>query len=114
MERQELHAPFTEEDEEKRPAKKDRARGMNAQEILALIRECCKHALEFRPTNKSAFWFMIRDLLKQYTGYLWKEPRNTVLRWVVDCGNELVTEEMGSGTQVDQDDFKAAVEQFAS
>lgn len=42
-----------------------------------------------------------------------KEPRNTVLRWVSDRGEELVSEEMGSGTQVDQDDFKAAVEQLA-
>lgn len=40
------------------------------------------------------------------------EPRNTVLRWVKACMEELVQEEMGSGTQVDQDDFKAAVELF--
>ena len=34
------------------------------------------------------------------------------LRWVKACIDELVEEEMGSGTQVDQDDFKAAVEIF--
>lgn len=41
------------------------------------------------------------------------EPRNTVTRWVKARIDELVEEEMGSGTQLEQDDFKAAVEQFA-
>lgn len=86
---------------------------MNAQEKLALIRECCEHAGEYRLNNKMAFLMMIRDLLKNRTGYLLKEPRNTVLRWVADRGDELVQEEMGPGTQVDQDNFKVAVEQFA-
>ncbi len=98
-----------EEDEEERPAKKGRNRGMNAQKKLALIQEYCKHTLEFRPTNKTAFWIIIHDLLKQRTGYLLKEPKNTVLRWVANCDNKLVAEEMGFGTQVNQDDFKAAV-----
>lgn len=40
------------------------------------------------------------------------EPRNTVVRWVKARIDELVEEEMGSGIQVDQDDFKAAVEVF--
>lgn len=35
-----------------------------------------------------------------------------MLRWVAKRVDELVEEEMGSGTQVDQDDFKVAVEQF--
>lgn len=55
---------------------------------------------------------MICQLLKENTGYDLKEPRNTVLRWVAKRVDELVEEEMGSGTQVDQDDFKVAVEQF--
>lgn len=41
------------------------------------------------------------------------EPRLTVMRWVKARIDELVEEEMDSGTQVEQDDFKAAVEQFA-
>lgn len=86
---------------------------MNAQEKLVLIRECCEHAAEFKPRNKKQFWATIRDLLKEQTGYDLKEPRNTVLCWVADIGDELVSEKMGSGTQVDQDDFKTAVEQFA-
>ena len=98
---------------DERPKKRGRGRGMNAQEKLVLIRECCEHAAEFKPRNKKQFWAMIRDLLKEQTGYDLKEPRNTVLRWVADIGDELVSEEMGSGTQVDQDDFKTAVEQFA-
>lgn len=53
---------------------------------------------------------MIRDLLKEQTGYDLKEPRNTVLCWVANIENELVSEEMGFGTQVDQNDFKTAVE----
>ncbi|MCJ1348862.1 hypothetical protein MMC31_007095, partial [Peltigera leucophlebia] len=68
---------------------------------------------EFKPRNKKQFWAMIRDLLKEQIGYDLKEPRNTVLRWVADIGDELVSEEMGSGTQVDQDNFKTAVEKFA-
>ena len=52
--------------------------------------------------------------MKQRTGSLQpKEPRNTVLGWVADRGNELVEEEIGSGTRIDQDDFKAAVDQFS-
>lgn len=110
---QEQYDSPSENEMEDMPKKKTRARGMNAQEKLVLIRECCEHASEYRLNNKMAFWMMIRDLLKARTGYLLKEPRNTVLRWVADRGDELVQEEMGSGTQVDQDDFKAAVEQFA-
>lgn len=34
------------------------------------------------------------ELLKQRTGSLLKEPRNTVLGWVADRGNELVEEEI--------------------
>ena len=98
---------------DKRLKKKGRGRGMNAQEKLILIREYCEHAAEFKPRNKKQFWAMIRDLLKEQTGYDLKEPRNTMLRWVADIRDELVSEEMGSGTQVDQDDFKIAVEQFA-
>lgn len=85
---------------------------MNAQKKLDLIQKCCKYALEFRSTKKIAFQIMIRDLLKQHTGYLLKNPRNTVMRWIADRGNEFVAEEMGFRTQVDQNDFKAAVEQF--
>ena len=57
---------------------------------------------------------MIWDLLKVRTGYLLKDPRNTVLQWVADCGDELIQEEMSFEMQVNQDDFKTAVEQFAS
>lgn len=56
---------------------------------------------------------MNRDLLKECTDLL-KEPRNNVLRWVADRGDDYVKEVMGSGTQVDQDDFKVAVEQFSA
>lgn len=61
------------------PRKKGRGRGMNAQEKLVLLRRCCEPAAEFNPRNKKQFWAMIRDLLKEQTGYDLKEPRNTVL-----------------------------------
>lgn len=86
------------ENEEDRPRKRGRGRAMNAQEKLVLIRKCCAHAYDYKPRNKLAFWEMIRKILKDQTGYDLKEPRNTVLRWVSDRGEELVSEEMGSGT----------------
>ena len=92
--------------------KKGRSRAMNAQEKLVLIRECCEHSDEYKNGNKTGFWAMISKLLKDRTGYDLLEPRNTVLRWVQQLTDELVSEEMGSGTQVEQDDFKAAVEKF--
>ncbi len=55
---------------------------------------------------------MISKLLKNRTGYDLLEPRNTVLQWLQQLIDELVSEEIGSGTQVEQDDFKAAVEKF--
>lgn len=51
--------------------------------------------------------------MKQRTSYLLKESRNTVLRWVADCINKLMAKKIGSETQVDQDDFKAVMKQFA-
>lgn len=95
-----------------RPRKKGRNRAMNAQEKLVLIRECCEHADEYKLGNKTAFWAMISQLLKEQTGYELSEPQNTIFRWVKALNDELVQEEMGSGTQVEQDDFKAAVKQF--
>lgn len=83
---------------------------MTPQEKLYLIRECCEHAEEYKPRNKLAFWEMIRRLLREKTGYDFMELRNTVTRWVKARIDELVEEEMGSGTQVEQDDFKVAVE----
>ena len=95
-----------------RSRKKGQNRAMNAQEKLVLIRECCEHADEYKNGNKTAFWAMINKLLKNRTGYDLLEPRNTVFRWVQQLTDELVSEEMGSVTQVEQDDFKAAVEKF--
>lgn len=104
----------SESDAEEMPKKKSRAEGMNAQEKLALIRECCKHAAAYELNDEMDFWVMIRDLFKERTGYWLSEPRTTVFRWVAYCGEEFVKEEMGSASQTDQDGFKAAVEMFAS
>ncbi len=95
-----------------RSRKKGRNRAINAQEKLVSIRECCEHVDEYKNGNKTVFWAMISKLLTNRTGYDLLEPRNTVLRWVQQLTDELVSEEMGSGTQVEQDDFKAAVEKF--
>ena len=56
---------------------------------------------------------MIGELLKQKTGYKLVHPMQTVIRWVKARIDELVEEKMGSGTEVERDDFKTAVEQFA-
>lgn len=56
---------------------------------------------------------MISELLKQQTGYDLMHPQQTVTQWVKARIDELVEEEMGSGTEVERNDFKAAVEQFA-
>ncbi len=56
---------------------------------------------------------MISGILKEQTGYDLKEPKNIVLHLVADRGEDLVSEEIDSVTQIDQDDFKAAVDQFA-
>lgn len=85
---------------------------MNPEEKLALIWECVEHADEYKPGTKSVFWTRIRELLKDCTGYDLVKVRNTVVCWVETQIDELVEEKMGSGIQVDQDDFKAGVEIF--
>lgn len=100
-------------DQGERPKKKTRMRNMNKQEKLILIRECCKHADEYRALNKTKFWAIISNLLKQQTGYNLVSPGQTVTRWVKAQINELVEVEMGSGTEMERDYFKTAVEQFA-
>lgn len=101
------------DDQAEQPRKKPRTRNMNKYEKIRLIRECCEHAEGYRPGNKTKFWAMISTLLKQHTGYELVNPGQTVTRWVKTQINELVEEEMGSGTEVERDDFKTAVEQFA-
>ena len=55
---------------------------------------------------------MIRKFLKDKTGYDLQGPRVTVTRWVKARIDELVEKEIGSKTQLEQDDFKEAVEKF--
>lgn len=40
------------------------------------------------------------------------DPKSTVTRWVSTRLDELIEEEMGSGTEVERNDFKASVETF--
>lgn len=96
-----------------RQQKKSRTRNMNKHEKLVLIRECCEHAQEYRALNKTKFWAMISDILKQQTGYHLVNPQQTVSNWLKAQIDELVEEEMGSGTEVERNDFKTAVETFA-
>ena len=96
-----------------RHQKKARIRNMNKHEKLVLIRECCEHRNEYRALNKTKFWAMISDILKQQTGYHLVNPQQTVTNWVKAQIDELVEEEMGSGTEVERNDFKTAVETFA-
>lgn len=112
-----IHTSGADADEEVeevgRPRKKGRNRNMTTHEKLVLIRECVEHAEEYRPGNKTKFWAMISDILKQHTGYELANPCQTVTRWVKAIIDELVEEEMGSGTEVERNNFKTAVETFA-
>lgn len=57
------------ESETNRPAerqqKKARIRSINKYEKLVLIYKCCEHAQDYRALNKTKFWAMISDILKQ-------------------------------------------------
>ena len=87
---------------------------MNIREKLELIRECVEHADKYCPDNKTKIWVMILELLKQQTGYKLISPQQTVTRWMKARIDELVEEEMGSGTEVERNDFKTTVETFAA
>lgn len=69
---------------------------------------------EYKLGIKRAFWTIIRELLKEYTGCNFIKLRNIVVYWVKTCIDELVEEEMGSDIQVDQDDSKPTVETFGN
>lgn len=56
---------------------------------------------------------MIRMLLREKTSYNLVEPRKTVTQSVKTCINKLVEEEISSGIQMEQHDFKVGVQQFA-
>lgn len=102
------------EGDEDRPRRKPRNKNMTPQEKLVLIRGCCEHADKYRPGNKSNFWLLIRKLLRDRMNYDLADPRQTISRWVETRIDELVDKEMRSGTEVERNDFKIAVKQFAN
>ena len=53
---------------------------------------------------------MIRDLLKKYTGYNLVNSYQIIIKWVKMQIKKLVEEKMGSSIEVEQNDFKVAVE----
>lgn len=67
---------------------------------------------EYKLGTKEAFWTTIWKLLKEHTKYDFVELRNIVVCWVTTCINKLIEEDIESDIQVDQDNFKAAVEVF--
>lgn len=83
---------------------------MNKHEKLALNWECCEHVEEYCALNKTKFWAMISDILKQQTGYHLVNSQQTVTNWVKAQIDELVEEKIGSGTKVERNNFKMAVE----
>lgn len=87
-------------------------RNMKPQEKLFLIKQCVEHKMEYKPNNKGIFWQMMKDLLKEGTGYIFADPRKTVTRWVEARIEEVLDEELGSGNEELRGDFKAAVEDF--
>lgn len=98
-------AENSDDDQTERPRKRNRNRNMNIKERLVLIRECCEHADEYRPGNKTKFWAIIPEFSRQQAGYELVIPHKKITRWVKARIDELVQEEMGSGTEVERDDF---------
>lgn len=80
-------------EESTRPKKKGRNRNLNAAEKLALIQECCKHAKMYQSSNKTKFWAMIKQILKDRTGYSLAFPGQTVKHWVEALLSEQVDDE---------------------
>lgn len=64
-------------EESTRPKKKGRNRNLNATEKLVLIQECCKHAEMYQSGNKTKIWTMIKQILKDRTGYSLAFPGQT-------------------------------------
>lgn len=96
-----------------RPRKKGRNRNLNASEKLVLVQECCKHAEMYQPGNKTKFWAMIKQILKDKTGYDLAFPGQTVKHWVEALLSEQVDDETWTGTQMEKHDFRAALARFA-
>lgn len=96
-----------------RPKKKGRNRNLNATENLVLIQECCKHAEMYQSGNKPKFWAMIKQILKDRTGYSLAFPGQTVKHWVEALLSEQVDDETWTGTQMEKHDFRAALARFA-
>ena len=86
---------------------------MNKHEKLILIRECCEHAQEYRALNKTKFWAIISDILKQQTGYHLVNLQQTVNNWLKAQIDELIEKEIGFGKKVERNDFKTAMKIFA-
>lgn len=55
---------------------------------------------------------MIRRIFWEKTSYDLIKLKNTMIRWVKTCIDNLVKEEMSFGIEVEQDDIQAAVKQF--
>lgn len=96
-----------------RPRKKGRNRNLNASEKLVLVQECCKHAEMYQPGNKTKFWAMIKQILKDKTGYDLAFPGQTVKHWVEAILSEQVDDESWTGTQMEKHDFRSALARFA-
>lgn len=65
-------------DKEQPNKKKGQNRNMTAKKKLVLICEWCKHVNKYQPGNKTKFWAIILELLKQQTGYNLMHPQQTV------------------------------------
>lgn len=87
---------------------------MNIKEKLVLICEYIEHIDKYCLGNKTKFWAMILELLKQQTGYKFINSQQTITQWVKFRINKLVEEEMKFGMEVKRNNFKTAVETFAT
>ncbi|KAM0805763.1 hypothetical protein BDR22DRAFT_829103 [Usnea florida] len=92
---------------------KGRNKGMKVHQKITLARICVDQAAQYGVMKMQDFWDTVKTLLLEQADYSLKTPRQTVMKWVTERIEEMVEEEMGSGTEVERDEFKAAVEKFA-
>lgn len=98
--------------EGKEGPKSGRNRAMFPNEKLALVGFCAEYADEYAMSQRQKFWGKIAYLLKEKTGYTLKSPRLTVERWIKAQMGEHTLDRLGFTTQVQLDEFHAAVEKF--
>lgn len=69
--------------------------------------------MKYKSYKKLVFWNIIKKFFKEKGGYNFIELKNSVIGQMNICIDKLIEKKIGSGTQIDQNDFKIIVKQFA-